>query len=89
MYTLVGKEEYLEHVTSLSEADITGVDSESILHSLFGLSDNPALEKPILVFEVDVGEWLSLRMFPSDHDLLKSNLDTENTNEHHLTTTRL
>lgn len=69
---------HLESVKSLSQVAISGDDSESILLPSFDLLDKSELGKPLLMYEVDLGERLSRRMFPSDNDLLYNDLNMRN-----------
>ena len=67
---------HLEYDNSFSQVGILGVDSERILLPPSGVSGKE-LEISLLMLEVDTGVWVSRRMFPSDKDLLNSDLQTQ------------
>lgn len=69
------KEVDLANVISLSEVDISGDDSERILLPKWDPSGTTASEYFCLAFTVDIGESVLRRMFPSDIDLLKIDLE--------------
>jgi len=70
------KQSDLENAISLSQVDISGDDSEITLFSSWNWSGKADLQKfCCLTFIADKGEWFSRRIFPSDKDLLKIDLN--------------